>query len=164
MSVLREDEKRAAGRVSEEVMDLVGHQRQREFLDQVFVLGVPELRFQALFGARASGSVSLPLRHVLQSAPPSIMSETLFRRHPRRNGMSPTRRAPQMDGEQPLAFALRRAGPSPVPGLPSSWASLPLRHGDFCGRKSVDIDHFFGGLFYFRVMTATALLYPGLSQ
>ena len=73
MSVLREDEKRAAGRVSEEVMDLVGHQRQREFLDQVFVLGVPELRFQALFGARASSSVSLPLRQVVRTAPSPIL-------------------------------------------------------------------------------------------
>ena len=110
-------------------MDLVGHQWQREFLDQVFVLGVPELLALALLSARASGSVSLPLRQVLNSAPLPIMSESLFRRHPQRPGMSPTWRAPQMDGEQPLAFALRRAGPSPVPGLPSSWASLPLDMG-----------------------------------
>ena len=37
-------------------------------------------------------------------------------------GWAGRRRAPQMDREQPLAFALRRAGPSPVPDLPSSWA------------------------------------------
>ena len=110
-------------------MDLVGHQWQREFLDQFFALGVPELLAFSLLFARTSSSVSLPLRQVLYSTPWPIMSETFFRRHPRRHGMSPTRRAPQMDGEQPLAFALRRAGPSPVPGLPSSWASLPLRHG-----------------------------------
>jgi hypothetical protein len=54
-------------------MDLVGHQWQREFLDQVFALGVPELRFQALFGARASSSVSLPLRQVVRTAPSPIL-------------------------------------------------------------------------------------------
>ena len=136
MSVLREDEKRAAGRVSEEVMDLIGPQLQRFALDQAFVLGVPELLALALLSARASGSVSLPLRHVLHSAPPPILSETFFRRHPRRNGMSPTWRAPQMDGEQPLAFALRRVGPSPVPALPSSWAPTSGHVCVNCGLKN----------------------------
>jgi hypothetical protein len=101
----------------------------REFLDQVFALGVLELLAFSLLNEHTSGSVSLPLRQVVQSALQPILLESMFRRHPRRHRMSGRRRAPEMDGEQPLAFALRRAGPSPVPDLLSSLATSPLRHG-----------------------------------
>ena len=71
-------------------MDLVGHQRQCSALDQVFVLGVLELLALALLSARASGSVSLHLRQLLQSAPRPILWESMFRRHPMRDRMSGT--------------------------------------------------------------------------
>jgi hypothetical protein len=55
------------------MMDLVGHQWQREFLDRVFALGVPELLAFSLLFARTSSSVSLPLRQVVRTAPSPIL-------------------------------------------------------------------------------------------
>ena len=63
----------AKGWVSEEVEALSGPQLQRSALDQVFALGVPELLALALLSARASGSVSLPLRQVVRTAPSPIL-------------------------------------------------------------------------------------------